>query len=470
MKNLRKHIIALWLAVIYICIPITSLAAEFASSDYSIYVVGDGTFKEQNMINVQLPELTDTEYELKAVEIGVFECIHPSMTYSMYLDKDAKESKKILIYDIQNLNFEINLGDVTDYRKNAFYKLAYRYYVSPLSDESQFSIVDSDNGKDGWKLIGENNALQVTSSGFHFFVDKDLPTPTPNPDATPTPIPSPSPTPENPNPVGPVQLKLANFEPTTASKSEMKDPIKNYGTDKKTLYITNKQNTQWNVAFENVLNTLTGTITFENEKTRAKKVFDIDERNISTPYFSFNTLTNYDSLTDGMYKIYIEAKTTDGTMTRTVDSQLVGYIAIKRSNPPTPSITQDNDNVITIDYPSDASDSLFPDILTSKNSKTYSYKPNDSSLEQSKQKYDGPFTVDKSGRLNAYYEDFAGNKSQSSSNVTGLNGGSSSDDDPTNGGGSVYPDHSRQATTYYINTRRKGSVSLKGSIFDFLSD
>jgi hypothetical protein len=77
--------------------------------------------------------------------------------------------------------------------------MAYRYYVSPVEDESQFFIVDSDI-KSGWKLIGENTAITPTTTGFIFYADKSSGNPT---GATPEATAEASPTPSSLLPVNP---------------------------------------------------------------------------------------------------------------------------------------------------------------------------------------------------------------------------------------------------------------------------
>ena len=119
-------------------------------------------------ISFSLSELEDKDYYIDSIELAVFEKKHGENEWKMYLDKNNKESKKILLTEPDSLNIQANFGEISDYRDKAKYKLAYRYYAQSTSDESVI-VIAGEEIKDGWRLIGENDGTTATSKGFSFY-------------------------------------------------------------------------------------------------------------------------------------------------------------------------------------------------------------------------------------------------------------------------------------------------------------
>lgn len=115
-----------------------------------------------------LPKLEDHEYYISLIELAVFEKQYGENEWSIYLNEDDEETKKILLSEPDSLNIQANFGETSDYRDKAKYKLAYRYHAQSVSDES-ILMVAGENVKDGWRLIGENDSLTATSDGLSFY-------------------------------------------------------------------------------------------------------------------------------------------------------------------------------------------------------------------------------------------------------------------------------------------------------------
>ncbi len=136
----------------------------------------DGEVKEAKEVNTGkdisfiLPEFTDNEYMLSAIELAVFEKTEYDSYYHIYKDDNGVESKKRMIEEPDSYTIMIDFGNLSDYREKAKYKIAYRYYATALSDISVTSIVNEDV-KDGWVLVGEDNPEKATNEGFTFYLN-----------------------------------------------------------------------------------------------------------------------------------------------------------------------------------------------------------------------------------------------------------------------------------------------------------
>ena len=118
-------------------------------------------------INIILPELDDENFYINAIELAVFEKQESENQWHIYKDDNGEETKKKYIEEPDSLNIQIDFGDLNDYRDKAKYRLAYRYYVQSV-DESNIFIAGEDK-KDGWRMVGESNPLNVTADGLMFY-------------------------------------------------------------------------------------------------------------------------------------------------------------------------------------------------------------------------------------------------------------------------------------------------------------
>ena len=121
-------------------------------------------------ISFTLPEFDSDEYYLTAVEIAVFQKGEADEHYSIYKDKKGNESKRKVINNPKSYNFQIEFGDIADYDKNTKYKLAYRYYATSIYDLSH-TVIAGEDVKDGWRIVGEDNSIIPTDTGFSFYVN-----------------------------------------------------------------------------------------------------------------------------------------------------------------------------------------------------------------------------------------------------------------------------------------------------------
>lgn len=155
-------------------------ADEFADDDSEFKIAMNGTVKSAKNIgtghgiSITLPNLNSTtanNYILRSIETAVFERKSGNSTWTIYKDKSGAESKKVILNDVTTRSINIDFGKPSDYRVGAKYKIAYRYYVSPINDTSQIVIVNQ-SIKDGWRLIGETNGTAATNNGFTFYVNQ----------------------------------------------------------------------------------------------------------------------------------------------------------------------------------------------------------------------------------------------------------------------------------------------------------
>ncbi len=125
-------------------------------------------FGSGNGIEITLPILNDSKFNIYAVELAVFEKMPGNSIWHIYKDKSGAESKRQLISEPHSLKIQIDFGDVGDYRVGAKYKIAYRYHVQSAEDASVIVIAGQDT-KDGWRLAGETNSIVATEQGFLFY-------------------------------------------------------------------------------------------------------------------------------------------------------------------------------------------------------------------------------------------------------------------------------------------------------------
>ncbi len=164
-----KKILCSLILLITLCIGINVYAADDImkiSMDGEVKIAKDiGNGKG---ISFVLPELTDNNYYLEAIELAVFEKKDGKSQYSIYTDANGEESKKLLLENPKSLNVQVDFGKPSDYADKAKYKLGYRYHVVSKDDEAIRLIANADV-KDGWCLVGEGNPQAATNSGFVFY-------------------------------------------------------------------------------------------------------------------------------------------------------------------------------------------------------------------------------------------------------------------------------------------------------------
>lgn len=119
-------------------------------------------------ISFTLPELDDDKFFIKAIELAVFEKGENDKNWHIYTDDDGEETKKFMFDEPKYLNFQVDFGEISDYRDKCRYKIAYRYHVQSIDDLSKIEIAGSDV-KDGWRLIGESDGTKATDTGFTFY-------------------------------------------------------------------------------------------------------------------------------------------------------------------------------------------------------------------------------------------------------------------------------------------------------------
>lgn len=180
MKRYLKNSIVIVLFLLVFKFGVTAYAADvFCDAEATFKISMNGTIKQaQNIgtskgVSVVLPELdamSAQNYIITGIELAVFEQKSGESRWNVYKDKNGKQSKCIILNDINTRNFNIVFGNPSDYRVGAKYKIAYRYYANPVDDPSQNVIVNQ-NTKEGWRLIGENAGTTATDTGFTFYVN-----------------------------------------------------------------------------------------------------------------------------------------------------------------------------------------------------------------------------------------------------------------------------------------------------------
>jgi hypothetical protein len=121
-----------------------------------------------NGIEITLPELSDSKFNIYAIELAIFEKQQDSNIWHIYTDKRGIESKRMIISEPTTLKIQIDFGEMTHYRIGSKYKIGYRYHVQSIDDMSVIAIAGQDI-KDGWRLAGENNSAAATEQGFSFY-------------------------------------------------------------------------------------------------------------------------------------------------------------------------------------------------------------------------------------------------------------------------------------------------------------
>lgn len=119
-------------------------------------------------ISFTLPEFEDDNFYIYASELAVFEKKEDESEWHIYKDSNGNESKRIYKENLNSLNIQADFGDFSDYRERAKYKIGYRYYVRSVYDLSEICIAGEDK-KDGWRLIGEEDSIAASETGFAFY-------------------------------------------------------------------------------------------------------------------------------------------------------------------------------------------------------------------------------------------------------------------------------------------------------------
>lgn len=164
-----KKLIFVLIFSVFFCIGITAYA-----SDDVFKISMDGEVKHAKDINsgkgisIVLPKLEDENFYISAVELAVFEKRVDDTEYHIYKNDNGEESKKQFIENPAGYQVQIEFGNAADYREQAKYKIAYRYYVVNKHDTSVVRVA-GETEKDGWRLIGERDPKTATSTGFTFY-------------------------------------------------------------------------------------------------------------------------------------------------------------------------------------------------------------------------------------------------------------------------------------------------------------
>lgn len=161
----RILVLAAFLVTVIFCVSVNADEMKIAMDGEVKLAKEIGTGKG---ITFTLPDLENDEYFIYAIELAVFEKQYGESEWHIYKDDNNIESKKQYIESPSSLTFNADFGDPSDYRDKARYKIAYRYYVQNLSDTSITAIAGADE-KDGWRLVGEDDATAASSDGFVFY-------------------------------------------------------------------------------------------------------------------------------------------------------------------------------------------------------------------------------------------------------------------------------------------------------------
>lgn len=145
----------------------------YAESDVMIISYSGITDQAGNVgtgkgVSFILPDLSDEDFYIYAVELAVFEKKEGETQWSIYKNENGEESKKQYIENPESLIFNVDFGSPQDYSERARYKIGYRYYVKCIFDESLLMIAGEDI-KDGWRLVGENNPTAASGDGLCFY-------------------------------------------------------------------------------------------------------------------------------------------------------------------------------------------------------------------------------------------------------------------------------------------------------------
>ena len=161
----RILVLAAFLVTVIFCVSVNADEMKIAMDGEVKLAKEIGTGKG---ITFTLPDLENDEYFIYAIELAVFEKQNGESEWHIYKDDNNIESKKQYIESPSSLTFNADFGEPSDYREKAKYKVAYRYYVQSLSDTSVTAIA-GENIKDGWRLVGEDDATAASSDGFVFY-------------------------------------------------------------------------------------------------------------------------------------------------------------------------------------------------------------------------------------------------------------------------------------------------------------
>lgn len=162
-----KKILLLLMTVI-MCLVVPCYAQDIMKISMNGEVKRAKELGSGNGISFTLPDLGSNRFIISAVELAVFERRQGDENWHIYKDDAGYESKKKLIENPSSLNIQADFGDVSDYRESAVYKIAYRYHVKSLDDISKTAVA-GEATKDGWRLVGEEDAAYATDYGFMFY-------------------------------------------------------------------------------------------------------------------------------------------------------------------------------------------------------------------------------------------------------------------------------------------------------------
>lgn len=166
-----------WIVVFFVLMSVFCITC-YAETNDTVKVSFGGNVKEAKEIadgkgiSFSLPELSDSDFYIYAIELAVFEKQNGEATWHIYTDDNGSETKKRYLESPQSLNFNVNFGDVSEYREKAKYKIAYRYYVKSRSDSSKMTIAGNDI-KDGWRLVGEDNGKNASANSLSFYKNEN---------------------------------------------------------------------------------------------------------------------------------------------------------------------------------------------------------------------------------------------------------------------------------------------------------
>lgn len=160
------------LAIAVVCLMMTCVSV-FAQDDVMKISMAGDTVKAKDIgtgkgVTFTLPELKSEEFYIYAIELAVFEKQDGESNWHIYTDEKGSESKKHYIEKPNGLTFNVDFGNPEDYRYRAKYKIGYRYYVQCVYDTSKI-FVAGEELKDGWRLVGEENADKASKEGFMFY-------------------------------------------------------------------------------------------------------------------------------------------------------------------------------------------------------------------------------------------------------------------------------------------------------------
>ncbi|MDD6482955.1 MAG: hypothetical protein PUF72_00035 [Clostridiales bacterium] len=449
-------------------------ADEFLNDSDKMYYTYHGSIADtgETTLTVRLPDLensvknTQLNYVIVGVELAIFEKKAGESTYAIYKDADGKESKRYY-YTVphedgrnyaDSLTYTIDIGNISDYRCNAIYKIAFRYYVSPIYDMSQTVIVDRSvsysikNNKDGWYLLGEGDGYSLSTTpsteGFSFSANM-------------------------------LCEILDNMFVNNINDSSIYGSIAastgELGASTAFIVAPTAYSTVWglNVKEYDALDTLYFTIKMQNQDTKEIYTIEANSPASSETMRKMTFLTNYidssggahENLPDGVYDV--TASVTENKLgydIEGVQDKLVGRIVIKRSKPPEPVISV-NGGEAAINYPADSAiaSSLRATWLQSEYQKAYRFN-SDSTGISAWNAYSDVLTLRTTGLLTARHIDFAGNYSEATARIR-----NSSNTDISEGGLMVFAQENRSADVYFIGIRRSSNGGVDASCLDFVN-